>query len=167
MKPPTENDFPEVRRLLSLKRHEQPPPGYFDRFSRNVIAVLKEEQAERRKANRTDGVPVWIVQFVERLQARPMFAGSLGALACALVIGAVLLYEKDTQRPVAMPSLISEITPEVQAGPAADPVIAGIEPVSADGAATLIASNNLQYSPGPTLFDAVPGLETIPVDQRR
>lgn len=166
MKPPVENDFPEVRRLLSLKRHEQPPPGYFDHFSRNVIAALREERRNRANAHRPDNVPLWIVRFAERLQARPVFAAALGAGLCALVIGTILAYEKDTQGPVDIPSLISEITPDVQAGPAVEPIVAGMEPVSTDPAAILIASNNLQSSPGPTLFDSMPGLEPVPVGQR-
>ena len=59
-----ENDFAEVRRLLILKRHEQPPPGYFHHFSGHVIASLSEERTTR--VDGSESLPNWILRFLER-----------------------------------------------------------------------------------------------------
>ena len=35
------NNFKQLKQLLKLKRHEIPPPGYFNHFSGDVISRLR------------------------------------------------------------------------------------------------------------------------------
>jgi hypothetical protein len=37
-------DFSEICRVLAWKRHESPPPGYFNGFSNKIIARIEAEQ---------------------------------------------------------------------------------------------------------------------------
>ena len=46
------SEFPELQRLLALKRHEQPPPGYYDRFPIRVMARIEAME-------RNTPVPWW------------------------------------------------------------------------------------------------------------
>jgi hypothetical protein len=168
MNTPPENDFKELRRLLSLKRHEQPPPGYFHRFSTEVIASLKAERVASRRSHRGESAPRWIGNLLEMLQARPAFAGAVATGLCALAIGGIVLYESDSQKPAPLPSLLTEVTPVAlpvasQSSAPVSPV--AFQPVTAEmGTPLLMASNQLQATP--TLFDSVPGLETVPVGYR-
>lgn len=163
MNTPPDNDFSELRRLLSLKRHEQPPPGYFDALAKTVIASLKAEQMAETHAEHADGMPPWVFQLLERLRMRPAFAGALGAGMCALVMGGILFYQPHGQAPEAVPSLLSEITPAEQPEPLVEPFPAAFQPVAADAVTPLMASNTLQSPHGPTLFDTFPVLDTATV----
>jgi hypothetical protein len=90
---PIPDDFEQLRRLLALKRHEQPPPGYFHGFSRQVIVRIKAGEL---------GDPVeaagWSFSggsFLQRLwaalDARPVLAGAFGVAVCGFfVVGALM-----------------------------------------------------------------------------
>jgi len=90
---PVPDDFEQLRRLLALKRHEQPPPGYFHGFSRQVIVRIQAgEMGDAAEAS------LWSFSggsFLQRiwatLDARPALAGAFGVAVCGFfVVGAVL-----------------------------------------------------------------------------
>ena len=82
-------NFDSLRRLLALKRHEVPPPGYFNRFSSQVIARIESgalgEQGSRWQLW-FNGVAGWLHGFWRTFESKPIFAGALGVGACALVL---------------------------------------------------------------------------------
>jgi hypothetical protein len=90
------DDFIELRRLLALKRHEQPPPGYFDGFSRKVIVRIRA--GEEIRDNSFFGVFAWEGSWLQRLWAsletRPVYAGGFGFAVCGFLLAGVLLSEK-------------------------------------------------------------------------
>jgi hypothetical protein len=43
---PEESNFYELRKLMAIKRHEQPPPGYFNRLHANIAAAIHEPADE-------------------------------------------------------------------------------------------------------------------------
>jgi hypothetical protein len=75
---PESDDFAQLQRLLALKRHEVPPPGYFENFSRQVIARIEAQSAAQARS--------WWTRWLAELDLRP-------AVACAysLAVGGVLL----------------------------------------------------------------------------
>jgi hypothetical protein len=90
---PVPDDFEQLRRLLALKRHEQPPPGYFHGFSRQVIVRIQAGDL---------GAPaqasVWSLSggsFLQRIwatfDARPVLAGAFGVAVCGFfLVGALM-----------------------------------------------------------------------------
>jgi hypothetical protein len=88
-------NFDSLQRLLSLKRHEQPPPGYFDSFSREVILRIKAGERGEEAFGYFWQLP-WLQRIWGALEARPVLTGSFGVAACAfLVLGVV---NADTDR---------------------------------------------------------------------
>ena len=89
----TEN-FDSLRRLLAIKRHEQPPPGYFHNFSGEVVARIKAGD----RGEDAYGY-VWQMGWLQRLwaafEARPALAGALGLAICSLVVFGVISADND------------------------------------------------------------------------
>ncbi len=94
----SQQDFENLKRLLKLKRHEVPPPGYFNQFSGSVIARLKagerrpETLAERLNVN----VP-WLASLLQIFESRPGVVGAFATCLCLLlVLGVVFTGHSDT-----------------------------------------------------------------------
>ena len=68
------DNFESLEKLLKLKRHEQPPPRYFNEFSGRVLTRI--EAGEGRAS-------LW-EQF--GFDLRPAFAAAAGMFACGLVV---------------------------------------------------------------------------------
>ncbi|PYJ05511.1 MAG: hypothetical protein DME25_08320, partial [Verrucomicrobia bacterium] len=83
---PESQDFTQLRRLLALKRHEQPPPGYFHDFSRQVVVRIRAGAT-----GDPESAMVWEVPWLRRLWAafetKPILAGAFGVLVCGLLLG--------------------------------------------------------------------------------
>ena len=94
---PDPENFDPLRRLLALKRHEQPPPGYFHHFSGQVIARI---HAGERAAPDTAWGLLWDAPWLQRLwaalEARPVLAGSVGVACCAALLASVVLFDGNT-----------------------------------------------------------------------
>jgi hypothetical protein len=94
----TEN-FEQLRRLLALKRHEQPPPGYFNHFSRQVILRIEagERGDEARLLHQFSWDAPWLQRIWAALETQPVLAGAFGTALCGLLIaGAVFADKGDT-----------------------------------------------------------------------
>ena len=74
---PSPQDFDQLRKLLALKRHELPPPGYFNHFSDKVIARIEAQGLAMR--------PSWQRLFPE-LDARPVLACAYGLIITGLLV---------------------------------------------------------------------------------
>jgi hypothetical protein len=73
-------EFDALKKLLALKRHEQPPPGYFDQLPRTIRARIQAGVPEAQAG-------FWETLF-HRITLRPAAAYSAVGIAClGLVVG--------------------------------------------------------------------------------
>ena len=80
---PENGDFEQLQKALKLKRHEQPPPGYFHHFSSRVV-----DRIETRSHPGFWG-SIWEATWVERvrtaLTANPITSGIFAGCAVLMV----------------------------------------------------------------------------------
>lgn len=93
---PDQNDFEALRRLLKLKRHEKPPPRYFNDFSGQVIARIRAGASDRPNevADHLELSGSLFQRLVALFQSKPIFAGALGAAACGLLFWGAISSEQ-------------------------------------------------------------------------
>jgi hypothetical protein len=86
----SEQNFEELKQLLRLKRHEIPPPGYFNHFTSQVLSAIREERTISPSSLSNPGAS-WLVRFLSIFDSRPGLVGGLAtSLMLLLVFGVVL-----------------------------------------------------------------------------
>ena len=93
---PEQHNFEQLRRLLALKRHEQPPPGYFSSFSRQVVARIKagETAASDSLWERVLTRLPWLQNLWTGFEVKPIVAGAFGISVCSLLIFGLVSSER-------------------------------------------------------------------------
>ncbi|MSU62594.1 MAG: hypothetical protein EXS31_09380 [Pedosphaera sp.] len=81
MKTTPSQDFQDLRQLLAAKRHEQPPPGYFDHFADRVISRLE--------ADETCEASGWWNWLMQLLEAHPLVTSVAGVVMSAALLTTV------------------------------------------------------------------------------
>jgi hypothetical protein len=91
-----EQNFDELKKLLRLKRHETPPPGFFNHFSDKVTARIRAgEIADRGSAfERLQIHSPWLAKFISAFEAKSSVFGMGAAAACLLVMVGVVMNDK-------------------------------------------------------------------------
>jgi hypothetical protein len=110
-----EQNFDNLKRLLQLKRHEVPPPGYFNHFSDTVISRIRSGEAGHSMTfnERIQSQVPWLAGLINIFETRPGLVGAFAVSLCVLLLVVVvssehsdmaaknLLAVSDTSAPVA------------------------------------------------------------------
>lgn len=72
------DDFKDLRRLLALKRHEKPPPGYFSYLPDKVMMRLERDDLSEYST--------WWQWLVQKLDAQPVLAGAYAFAISGLML---------------------------------------------------------------------------------
>jgi hypothetical protein len=139
----SENNFESLRRLLALKRHEAPPPCYFENFSREVTARLRVGEASR-----TAGVSSqlsWLSRLLSAFEAEPAWAGGFASVLCLLLLLGIVYAERPEveSQPLWQPAQAT--SPLAVATPVAYAPL----PVEQSEQPAFVSSTNLGFNLGP------------------
>ena len=158
-------DFGSLRRLLALKRHEQPPPGYFNDFSGHVINRIKAgDRVDDGVLTRLFWEAPWFQRLWVSLETKPILAGAFGTAVCVLLIWGVIYSEKADSEKAGVQPVATLAKPET---PATSSVLiageaASDEPLSANRVSVAYTDQGLMGSsfaaaePSARIFDLVP-----------
>jgi len=72
------DDFRDLRRLLALKRHEEPPPGYFKYLPDKILVKIERDDLSEHST--------WWEWMVEKFDARPVLAGAYAFAISGLML---------------------------------------------------------------------------------
>jgi hypothetical protein len=93
-----ENNFESLRRLLVQKRHETPPPGYFNSFSGQIIARIRAGEARAARTGRSSETS-WFVRLLQAFELKPAFAGAFASALSLLLVFGIIYAERPVNGP--------------------------------------------------------------------
>lgn len=139
-------DFEQLRRLLALKRHEVPPPGYFADFSSRVI-----DRIECEGAPSNDGL---LAGLFSLFKVRPAISASFCLASVLVLLAATTLFEKS-------PAGNSAKMPTIQSRFARSPEPAVLAPASATVFVTNLEPSNFALDMAPPVKPLPPRTNTL------
>jgi hypothetical protein len=116
-------DFAKLQRLLKLKRHEQPPPRFFNDFSGKVTARLRAGDVGRLESiEDVVAQAPWLRRLWRAIEGRPAVSGAFAAGVCGLLLAGIVFADK---APNALPAFAENATPATEP---AQPVLFATSP---------------------------------------
>jgi hypothetical protein len=96
-----EQNFESLKKLLKLKQHEVPPPGFFNNFSGQVISRIRAGEASQSQsfAARLDDSAPWLANFLRIFDTKPGLVGGFATSLCLLLLLTVVFAERAEQAP--------------------------------------------------------------------
>jgi hypothetical protein len=153
-------DFEPLRKLLSLKKHEQPPPRFFNEFSGNVISKIRAQRSEANVMHRLESEAPWLLRFWQTLSSKPAVAWGFGAAVYAVFLGGILLAKKPAAQPELTGSPTAADTASLVAAQGAGGGAGINQPV-------LMQASNSSPVGAPNLFELFQPVQTAPVSAPR
>ncbi len=151
-----DQDFEKLQRLLKLKRHEQPPPRFFNDFSSQVTARIRAGDAGQLEsfADVAARAP-WLQRFWRAVEGQPAVSGAFALGACGLLVAGIIFADQGANT---LPTF-AETEPTTQE-PVPSSLFAtapGMKSLPGDSSSAVLSNS---------LFNGLPVLQTVPVNFR-
>ena len=145
-----DNNFEALRRLLALKRHEIPPPGYFEDFSSSVIARIRAGEA---------AAPMpWFLRIFQIFEAKPAYPVALASSLCVLLLFGIVNIEQNPELAPTWPNVGF-----ADANPTDTPLLAWATTNSPSNTRSTASDSRSVASDVKSLFDVQPNPKFQPV----
>lgn len=119
----SEQNYESLRRLLALKRHETPPPGFFNNFSRQVLARIRAGEVETSPGLAERLGVSWLLRWFHVFETTPVYAGSFATVLCLLLLfGAVMAQRPEGDAQAFLQTAAHEAAPLPMVATAATPM---------------------------------------------
>jgi hypothetical protein len=154
-----QENFNQLRRLLKLKRHESPPPRYFNDFSSQVISRIRAGAPGGmfHSPAAIGSQSAWAERLWRMIEHRPAVSALLTAAVCGLLV--VGVFASDNGRPTL--NITGDGMAKVES-PEIDPVehnsFAAVSPAPTGQLFASSTNPAIQLRPGPSLFNEFPNL---------
>ena len=149
-----EQNFDALKKLLKLKQHEVPPPGYYNNFSGQVISRIRAGEASYSQSmmERLQSEAPWLVSILRIFETRPGVIGGLATSLCLLLVLAVVFAEHSERAPKNLIAIAEPAAPtgNAVASLAPSPLVAATD----NSNSGIVASTNpvTSLQPTATLF---------------
>jgi hypothetical protein len=148
---PSDSNFDELKRLLKLKRHEVPPPGYFEQFSAKVLFRIRTGEAggSHTLAEKLAVEAPWLLRVLQIFETRPGLVGAFATSLCLLLMLGVLA--SDHTDSISQDSLLAGVPVESQET-AATTTVAIADAAANESGVTVNTNPVTSLQPTATLF---------------
>jgi len=155
----TNDNFDGLKQLLKLKRHEVPPPGYFNHFSGDVVSRIRtgEQGGAEGVMGRFESNSL-MKGLLQIFQAKPGVIGGFATSLCLLLLIGVVMAERPDGT-----STTSDMA-TIQTGPGDSPSLAAsASPLMPAGNSGITVSTNLvSLQPSVAVFGSQPNPLFLP-----
>jgi hypothetical protein len=152
------NNFHELKKLLKLKRHEVPPPGYFNSFSDSVVSRIRagDGGVQANFFERFQENSPFLATLLGIFHAKPGIVGALATCACLVLLFAVVVTDRSEPASEGMPSGFAQSMQPVGSAPGANSTLASSGPLAPPVGGGITVSSNpvVSLQPVATLFGA-------------
>ncbi len=146
-----DNNFDELKRLLKLKRHEIPPPGYFNHFSGDVVTRIRAgETGGSQGVMEQFGQGSWLANLIQLFQAKPGLIGGLATSLCLMLLVGVVMADHDGSS--ALTGDMAGTSPDVVGDTALAATTGPLMPAGGDSGITISTNPVTSLQPVVTLF---------------
>ena len=132
------NNFQELKRLLKLKQHEIPPPGYFNNFSGDVISRLRtgETGGAQSMVERLHEQVPWLADWLRIFESKPGVIGGFAVSLCLLLLFGVVMAERPDSAPMSAGALAG-----AEPATASSPLLASVVPMADNSGGISVSTN--------------------------